>query len=64
MNIHNPAILILVFIIFELEYGGKSAGVQPEESVALHAEIFDEFFGDGGDEVDDSCGRGGGPGLL
>ena len=58
MNIHNPAILILVFIIFELEYGGKSAGVQPEESVALDAEIFDEFFGDGRDEVDDSRGSG------
>jgi hypothetical protein len=58
VNIHNPAILILVFVIFELEYGGKRARVQPEDTVALHAEIFDEFFGDGGDEVDERRGRG------
>ena len=59
MNIHNPTILILVFIIFELEYGGKRAGVQPEDTTTLRAEIFDEFFGEGRDEVDESrgCGR-------
>jgi hypothetical protein len=48
-----------VLIIFELEYGGKRTGVQPEESARLRAQIFDEFFGDGGDEVDES-GRGSG----
>ena len=63
MNIHNPAILILMIVIFELECGGKRAGVYPEDTATLRAEIFDEFFGEWRDEVDESGSRRG-SGLL